>query len=147
MGDRKIDVVSVPRALCQPFVVLAGEVRRLIFVHHFNFWMNLPFFLSSTPTTQSKNQLKWPIFCWLSDGNHAKPLRLAWCLPETINRTVWLKLSPGLLKPQPRVVRQSLKLGRCFGECWLSIRKSKLCRVTCLVWVVTAEVLYICIYH
>lgn len=34
----------------------------LIFAHCFNFWTNLPSFLSSTPKTQSRNQLKWPIF-------------------------------------------------------------------------------------
>lgn len=112
--------------------------------------MNLPSFLSSAPKTQSKKSAEMANFCRLSDGNHAKPRSLAWCLPETINRTVRLKLSPGLLKPQPKVVRQSLNPGGYFRVCWpsiVAIRKSKFCWVTCLVRSFIAEVSYSCIHH
>lgn len=102
------------------------------------------------PKNPKQKSAEMANFCQLSDGNHEKPLSLAWCLPETINRTVQLKLSPGLLKPQPKVVRQSLNPGGCFGVCWPSMvatRKSKFCWVTCLVWGFAAEVSFSCIYH
>lgn len=88
MGDRKIAVVSVPRALCQPFVVLAGEVRRLLFLLIASIF-EWTFPLSSPPLQKpkAKKLAEMANFCRLSDGNHAKPLSLAWCLPETINRT------------------------------------------------------------
>lgn len=89
-------------------------------------------------------------FRCLSDGNHAKPQSLAWCLPETINRAARLKLIPVLLKPQPKAVRQTLNPSRCFGVCWpsvVAIRNSKFCWVTCLVWGSIAEVPYLCIYN
>lgn len=71
--------------------------------------------------TQSKESAEMASFCCLSDGNHAKPQSLAWSLPETINRAAQLKLIPVLLKPQPKVVRQSLNPGGCFGVCWPSM--------------------------
>lgn len=144
MGDRKITVVSVPRALCQPSVVLAGEVRRLLFFSSLQFLNETSSLFSLIHTkTQSKKSAEMANFCCLSDGNHAKPRSLAWCLPETINRAV-------LLKPQPKVVRQSLNRGGCFGVCWpsmVAIRNSKFCWVTCLVWGFIAEVPYFRIYH
>lgn len=118
MGDRKITVVSVPRALCQPSVVLAGEVRRLLFFSSLQLLNETSSLFSLIHTeTQSQKSAEMANFCCLSDGNHAKPQSLAWCLPETINRAVRLKLIPVLLKPQPKVVRQSLNPGGCFGVC------------------------------
>lgn len=150
MVDRKITVVSVPRALCQPSVVLACGVCRLLLFSSLQLLNETSSLFSLIPTKpQSKKSAEMPNFCCLSDGNHAKPQSLAWCLLETINRAVRLKHIPVSLQPQPKVVRQSLNPSGCFGVCWLSIvatRNSKFCWVTCLVWGFIAEVPYFCIY-
>lgn len=87
MVDRKITVVSVPRVLYQPSVVLACEVRRLVLFSSLQLLNETSSFFSPIHTkTQSKKSAEMANFCCLSDGNHAKPQSLAWCLPETINR-------------------------------------------------------------